>query len=403
MAYDVVGVEDFNQGRSADPTALGFAAPDDHTLVLTLRAPNADFLGRLTAYPWLPLHIPSVTAAGGMARPDSDFTRPGKLISNGAYRLTAWLPNQYVEVTRNPYFRTPPGIESLRFFPLESLDTEERAYRSGQLHITSGIPAHKIEGYREADDPALHVTSRVGIRYLITNVRRAPFDDGRVRRALALAIDRKQLAEAVLRTGEAPAYAFIGPIHGGYTPTALLDESIAEARRLLAAAGYPDGQGFPAVEYLYNSNDRNRDVAEALQQMWRSALNITVTLRNEEWKVFLDSRNRGDFQLARSGWLPWTPEPIGLYEQVVSDSGTNDTGWGNARFDALFWEARRTLDSAPRYALYQQMDEILRDEMPVIPLAYYSVARLVHPRVRGWPDNPLEAFTWRSIRFGEMP
>lgn len=403
MAYDIVGAEDFNHGQLTDPTALGITAPDAHTLVLTLRTPNVDFLGRLSAYPWLPVHIPSVTAAGGMTRPDSDFTKPGKLISNGPYQLTAWRPNQYVEVTRNPYYPGPVRLDSIRFFAMENIETEERAFRTRQLHFTSGVPAFKVAVYRAAHDPTLHVNRRVGTNYLTLNTRRPPFDDARVRRAFALAIDRQQLVDSVQRNGAPPAYTLVGPVPGIHTPTHVLTESVADARRLLAAAGYPDGAGFPPVEYLFNTNDGNRAIAEALQQMWRTGLQVDVTLRNEEWKVFLDTRNKGDYQIARSGWYPWTPEPIGLYELLTTDAGTNDTGWGNPRFDAEFQAARRELAIAARSAHYDQLDRILLDEMPIIPLSYTVISHLVHPQVEGWDFNLLDSTPWQRVGFSAGP
>ncbi len=249
----------------------------------------------------------------------------------------------------------------------------------------------------------MRITPRVGTHYLIFNVTRAPFNDARVRRALALALDRTQLVEAVLRSGERPAYALVYPVEGEYQPKAVLTGSFDEARQLLADAGYPDGRGFPPTEYLYNTNERNRDVAEAVQQMWRRQLGLAVTLRNEEWKVFLQTRLRGDFQISRAGWLPFTPVPIEMYELLLSTSAFNDTKWKHAAFDELYWSARRTLEPGARHALYDRMDTILRDEMPVVPFAYYTRIRLVHPIVTNWTDNILDARPWESVGFGNAP
>lgn len=402
-AYDLAGAEDFHQGRSNDPATIGASAPDPHTLVIRLRAPRAVFLHILVTYPWVPIHVPSVAAAGGMTRPGTDFTRPGKLITNGPFRLAEWRPSQFVRLEANSHYRNTPALRELRFFAIESGDTEERAYRTGQLHLTSGVPAAKIVTYRVAGDPALRITPRVGTHYLAFNVTRAPFNDPRVRRALALALDRRQLVESVLRSGEPPAHALVFPVESGYKPTALLTESLDEARRLLAAAGFPEGRGFPPTEYLYNTNERNREIAEAIQQMWRRNLGVQITLRNEEWKVFLQTRQQGDYQISRAGWLTFGPDPLEMYELLLSTSAFNDTKWKHAEFDALYHQAVRTVDPGPRHVLYHKLDAIIHDEMPVVPFAYYVRTRLVHPLVKDWPDNILDARPWAEVGFGNSP
>lgn len=227
------------------------------------------------------------------------------------------------------HYHTDTKLEGIRFFAMDHGDTEERAFRSGQLHITASVPASKVDVYREANNPALLTYPRVGTRYLPCNTTRAPFDDVRVRRAFALAINRQQMVDVVLRAGGEPAYSMVGGTGGRYQPTLLLEESIDEARELLAQAGFPGGVGFPPVEYLYNTLDRNRQVAETLQQMWKSALNVDVTLRNEEWKVFLETRRQGDYQIARAGWLPFSAEPAELYELNSGWSDSNETGWSD--------------------------------------------------------------------------
>lgn len=394
-AFDLAGAEAYYRGREKDPAAIGVSAADAHTLVLRLQAPSVGFLGTLTLQPWVPVHAGTVAAAG--------FTQPGKLITNGVFRLAEWRVGQFVRVEPNPYFRRAPALREVRFFAIESVDAEERTYRSGQLHLTAGLPPWKVASYRQAADPALRVTPRVGTSYLVFNVEKPPFTDARVRRALALAIERRQLVEAVLRAGEQPARALVYPVPGGYQPHPVLSESLAEARRLLAEAGYPEGRGFPPTDYLYNTNEKNREVAEAIQEMWRRNLGLAIGLRNEEWKVFLQTRRQGSFQIARGGWLAVTPEPIEMYEVLLSTSAYNNTNWKHAAFDQLYWSARRTMEPGPRHALYGRMDAILRDEMPVVPLAYYTTARLVHPMVRNWPDSIVDARPWELVAVGQTP
>ncbi len=401
FADPVVGASDFRNGKTDDPASVGIRAIDPLTLEIELIEPDVKFLDGLTSYPWVPVHEPSVTAAGGFFNPRADFTRPGVLVSNGPYVLSDWKHGQYVEVARNPRYHRKTKLSSIRFVSMENTDTMERSFRSGQLHITDSVPASKMDVYREAQDPALLTYPRIGTRYLSFNTTRAPFDDARVRRAFALALNRQQLVEVVLRTGGRPAYSFVGPIPGKYEPTHFLEESVPAAQALLAEAGYPNGEGFPPVEYLYNTLDRNRQVAEAIQQMWRSALGVQISLRNEEWKVFLDTRSRLDYHIARAGWLPFSPEPAELYELNSGWSPSNETGWSDPEYDRILTLARREMDAEKRYALYHQLDEILLAEQPVIPIGFYARSRLVHPSIEGWPTNPMEGLVWTRIGFAE--
>lgn len=399
FADPIVGAHAFRTGKNSDPTSVGIRSVDTHTLEIELIEPDVLFLDRLTAYPWYPVHRASLEAAGGFTNPMANFVQPGVLVTNGAFTMTAWKHGQYVEVRRNPHYHGEAKLEGIRFIAMDNQDTMERAFRSGQLHITEGLPASKVEVYRENHDPALTVYPRVGTRYLSINTHRAPFDDARVRRAFALAINREQLIGVVLRSGGRPAYSFVGGEGGKYQPSALLQESAEEARRLLAEAGYSHGENFPSVEYLYNTLDRNRQVAEALQQMWKQTLGVDVTLRNEEWKVFLDTRHRLDYQIARSGWLPFSPEPAELYELCAGWSPSNETGWSHPEYDQILHQARREMDPQKRYALYHRLDEILLAEQPIIPIGFYARTRLIHPTVEGWPVNPMEGIVWTRVGF----
>jgi oligopeptide transport system substrate-binding protein len=401
FADPIVGAHAYRTGRSSDPASVGIRAVDTHILEIELVEPDVMFLDRLTSYPWYPMHRSSVEAVGGFHDALTDFVRPDTLVSNGPFVMTAWEHGQYVEVRRNPHYHGATKLAGIRFLSMINLDTSERAFRSGQLHITAGVPATKMIVYREAHDPALTTYPRVGTRYLSINTTRAPFDDARVRRAFALAINRQQLVDVVLRTGGQPAYSFVGGVEGRYQPTLQLVESAEEARRLLAQAGYPGGEGFPPVEYLYNTLDRNRQVAEALQQMWKSALGVEVSLRNEEWKVFLDSRHQLDYQISRSGWLPFSPEPAELYELNAGWSESNETGWSDPEYDQVLTAARREMDPTKRAALYHRLDEILLRDQPVIPIGHYARTRLIHPDVIGWPANHLEGIVWTRVGFRE--
>jgi len=389
----VVGVADFLQGRITDPARLGFSAPDDQTFVVTLTAPNIVFLRLLADYPWVPVHLATLDATGGRSRSNQSWLKPGVLVTNGPMQLAEWVPDVRIVLTPNPHYpdRAKVWLHTITFFPIDSINAEELAFRAGQIHATTAVPSTKIAAYQAGHNPALRITPRLGITTFIFNTRRPPFDDARVRRAFSLAIGRDELVQAAYQGGYTPARSLSQPGMGGYEPTVLLTGGPAEARRLLAEAGYPGGAGFPRVTYEYNTLDRNRTVAEILQQMWWKELGIHVELMNEEWKVYLDSLHSGRFSLIRSGWAPFVNDPVDYYELFVTNAPNNYTGWGDRRFDAFYEQALQTQDATSRYALYREMDTIIRDEAPVAPLVFNCTIRLVDPRVRHWPNNVLDA------------
>ncbi|HEY0946969.1 MAG TPA: ABC transporter substrate-binding protein, partial [Opitutaceae bacterium] len=221
------------------------------------------------------------------------------------------------------------------------------------------------------------------------------FDDVRVRRALALAIDRESLVRHVTLADEAPAYALIPPGTAGYQSQHHLQGDLAEAKRLLAEAGYPDGKGFPRIELLYNTLEKHRTIAEAIQQMWRKNLGVDIGLYNQEWKVYLDSQKQIDFQMQRAGWIADYADPHVFLDLWTTGGGNNNTNWGNPGYDYLLSQALNTKDTEARYAVYQEMEKILLDELPVIPLFFYTKARLISPKVKGYHTTLIDDYPWK--------
>ena len=218
-----------------------------------------------------------------------------------------------------------------------------------------------------------------------------------MRRALALAINRTQLVEQVTRGGQLPAYAISYPDTLGYTPTARLQGDLAEARRLLAEAGFPEGRGFPRLDLTYNTSENHRAIAEAIQQMWRVNLGIDIELSNKEWKVYLDAQDTLDYSIQRGGWIADFVDPHSLLELWVTGNGNNDTGWGSPEYDRLFQQSLRAANDEERYAIYQQMDALLVDECPVMPIYHYSRVYAVSPKVQGWHPNLLDLHPYKYL------
>jgi oligopeptide transport system substrate-binding protein len=397
MLWHVVGAEDFNKGKLTDFNQTGFKAPDARTLVLTIRQPTPFLLHAMNHYAWFPLHIPTLKKFGAMDRKSTPWSRPESFVGNGPYALKEWRANQKIVAVRSPTYwdHAAVKIDEIHFFPIELADTEERMFRTGQLHITNEVPLSKIPVYQRDQPGNIRIDPYNGIYFYRFNAKRKPFDDVRVRRALALSIDRETLVKKVTLAGEIPAYDFTPPDLVGFVSRHAFKADLTEAKRLLAEAGFPDGKGFPKVELLYNTLEKHRTIAEALQQMWRKNLGIDITLYNQEWKVYLDSQHSKNYQFARAGWIADYVDPHVFFDIWETDGGNNDTNWGNRDYDRLLRSALDAKSTADRYEIYQQLEKILVDEMPIMPIYFYMRARLVSPKVKGYFTTPLDNFPWK--------
>jgi oligopeptide transport system substrate-binding protein len=395
----VAGAKDYYDGKLKDFSKVGIKALDDRTLQITLQNPTPYLLKAMCHCAWFPVPVATVAKFGGLGRKGTEWTRPENFVGNGPFRLKAWLPNQKIIVERSPTYWDHANVklDELDFYAVESSDTEEHMFRTGQLDIINELPRQKIPFYRHDHPEQLSVSPLLGLYFYRCNVKRPPLDNVNVRRALALAIDRESLVKDVTKAGEHPAYAISCPGTAGYFPQARLTGTLDDARRLLAEAGYPDGRGFPSLELIYNTLESNRAVAEAIQQMWKKNLNIDVTLKNEEWKVYLDAQETGSFQMARAGWLSDYVDPNSLLDLWATGNGNNETNWGSLEYDRLLAASYTAKTDTERYAIYQKMDAILVDELPIIPIYYYAVPRIVNPKVKGFYPTLLDLHPWKSV------
>jgi oligopeptide transport system substrate-binding protein len=388
-----------NAGRLDDPARLGAHAGDDHTLVLTLEHPVPYLLTMLCHPSWYPVHRPTLEAHGGTERRGSAWTRPGNHVGNGCFALAEWRPHQFIRVEKNPHYwdHAQVRLNAAVFHPIESEDAEERAFRAGQLHVTSTLPISKIAVYRNQQSPFYEPHVFLATFFLLFNVDKQPLDDPRVRRALSLAIDRERFVRDVLKGGQVPAGHLTPPDTAGFNSRASVSYNLDAARTLLAEAGFPGGRGFPRLELLYNSTEANRLIAETLQQMWNKGLGIGITLQNQEARVQQVSLRSGDFQIARFAWVGDYLDPSTFLELMTGDSGNNMTRWRNAEYDRLFAEANRTADQTRRYELYQRLEEILTGESPIAPVYFYTRNNLRRPEVKGWYGNLLDNHPLKGV------
>jgi oligopeptide transport system substrate-binding protein len=399
MLYVMKGAEDFNTGKITDFDQVGVKAVDDHTLRVTLNAPTPYFLSLLLHYSWFPLHIPTIERHGPLYERGNRWTKPGSFVGNGPFVLEEWKVNHVIVVRKNSNYWDAANVKLDRifFYCIESSDTDERAFRSGQLHKTYVLPETKIDTYREKYHDRLQIDLFMGTYFYVINTSKAPLKDKRVRRALAMSIDREAIVKNVTRGEQLPAYHFTPPGTAGYTSRARFPFDVEGAKKLLAEAGYPNGRGMPSIEILFNTLETHRSVAEAIQDMWKRNLGIDARLLNQEWKVYLDSKKTGNYQVARYGWIGDYPDPNSFLDMWLTGGGNNDSRWSNAEYDRLIREAGHTADLQKRLELFQQAEAILMDELPIIPVYFYTRVYALHPSVQGWYPTILDNHPYQHL------
>lgn len=406
MYFPIVNAEAFATGEVDDFSEVGVEVLDDFTLRVTLNHPTPYFLQLLDHYSMFPVHRPTIEKFGQADERGTLWTRAGNYVGNGAFVLSQWDLNKVVVVKRNPQYWDADQVKlnEIRFYPTDNTTTEERMFRAGQLHITGTVPIDKIKLYREQHPELLHIDSYLGTYYYRINTRIEHLQDPRVRKALALSVDRKSLVENVTKAGEIPATTFTPPDTMGYTASSDLGYDPERARALMAKAGYPNGEGFPATEILYNTSEGHRKIAVAIQQMWKKTLNIDIQLHNQDWKVYLDSVNNGHYQIARAGWIGDYVDPNSFLDMWITDGGNNQTGWSNPRYDQLVLEtAPRAGDRAARYRAFHEAESILLEELPLIPIYTYVSKKLVQPSVRGLHGNLLDYHSYKEMDLVATP
>lgn len=397
--YIIRGAESFHKSQTTDFTTVGLAAPDARTLVVTLAHPAPYFLQILLNSPWRPLNVRSIAAVGDAYRRGTPWTRPGKLISSGPYTLKEWKPHQHILVEKSLTYwdHATVRLNAIQFYPIDSMDAEERAFRAGQLHGTWALPLSKILPLQQEKSPALRIDPILETYFFRLNVHRAPLNDQRIRRALSLAIDRDAIAQKILPGGRQPAPTLISSVIPGYTPPPRRAYDLAAARQLLAEAGHAGGAGLPPIEILYNNSEILRLVAEAIQQMWRRDLGLDIRLVNQEFKVVFASRRTGDYQILLGSWTADYLDATTFLDLWRSDSGNNHTGWADPAYDALSDQANRLADPAARGAVLTAAEALVLEAAPIIPIYFNTHVYLLHPAVRGWQPTPMDHSDYRYV------
>ena len=391
------------------PTALGVEAIDARTVVFHLVRPAPLF--RLLLLPIAyPVYLPAVQKFG------AQHTRPGNMVSNGAYRLRAWLPQAAITLERNPNFRARAAIANVRYHVTEDAGGELKRFEAGDLDLTETLPPQPLPQLRARFGNQLRIEPYLGAFWFGFNVTKPPFDDRdrkhsalALRQALSLAVDRGKLTLYLTGFGEKPAFGIVPPQVSDYTaptiPAAHWTQAQREreAQRLFHAAGYTSNDP-PTIELRFNTSTLHRRLALAVAAMWRETLGVHVSLRNEEWKVFVQNRRQRFLtQAFRGGWIADVDDARNFLAAFASDGALNWTGWRDAKFDALIAQADAEPDEARRNALLAQTEARLLAAQPVLPLYFYTSKHLVKPWVGGFNANPLDHhasrfLTWKDAR-----
>lgn len=405
----VQGYAAVNAGK-ADPTTLGVSAPDESTFVVNLTYDCPYFL-EICAFPAaFPVRQDIIEAYGDTWTTDDNSSH---YISNGPWKLAEWVHDSYIKMVPNEYHYDAAnlGPNSLTFQLMEDQNSMLAAYRSGDLQFIEDMPVDEIAGLLASGE--LNIVDYIGTYYVCYQTQAAPFDNALVRQAFTLAIDSKYIVEQVTQTGQVPATGFVPAgiydadpngddfrtVGGDYwdapVDDATYQANCEKARQLLAEAGYPNGEGFPTVTYLYNTSDAHKAVGEALQQMWQEELGVTVQLQNQEWNAFLETRKKGEYQIARNGWIADYNDPCSFLDMWYTDGGNNDAQYSNPEYDAMIDAAKATSDPAERMSYFHKAEDIIiGQDWALGPIYFYTQKYMMADDISGAFYTPLGYFIY---------
>lgn len=390
---------DGNPTAEPNPDALNVKASDDgKTLTIVLSYP-CSYFDKMAAFATMsPVQQATVEANG-----DSWCTSADTFVSNGPYMITDWTPSERIVLTKNPNYvggwdSSKIVSDTITLLLLEDSSASYAAYNSGEAQLIKDVPTDEIPSLTKAEDGGdFYVDTILGTYYVSLNLQRDAFKDAKVRKALSLAIDRDYVANTIMQGTYSAADSIVGPgvvdesgyFHdNGNAPyiSADYEANLAEAKKLLEEAGYPNGEGYPTIEYSTNDAGYHVPLAEYLQQAWGD-LGITLTINKMEWSSFTPARRAGEYDVARNGWVMDYNDPSNMLDLFCSGNGNNDGKYSNPDFDAAI-DASRVADSAEHFAQLHKAEDILMEDMGCLPIAYYNDYWLQSPTLKGTWHSP---------------
>lgn len=400
---DAIGNPDADGNTTTEPDfdALNVVASEDgKTLTVTLSYPCAYF-DKLAAFAAMsPVQQATVEANG-----DAWCTAPDTYVCNGPYYISEWVPSERIVLAKNPNYvggwdSSKIVSDTITLLLLEDSSAAYAAYNSGEAQLVKDVPTDEIPSLTKAEDGGdFYVDTILGTYYISLNDQKEPFTDPNVRKALSLAIDRDYVANTIMQGTYTPAYNMVGPgivdesgmfyDNANDGKTYISDDyeaNLEAAKQALADAGYPNGEGFPTIEYSTNDAGYHTPVAEYLQQAW-GELGITVNINKVEWASFTPLRRAGDYDASRNGWVMDYNDPSNMLELFTTGNGNNDGKYSSADFDAAI-EASKVADKSVHFQKLHEAEDILMNDYACIPIAYYNDFWLQSPSLKGTWHSP---------------
>jgi oligopeptide transport system substrate-binding protein len=377
---------------------VGAKALDDHTLQLKLKSPTPYFLFLLGYFPLFPTNPKCLETYGY-----PDWVKPEHIVCNGAYKLETHKVRDRIRLVKNEKYWDAEHVRlnSIDILPVESMATELNLYMTGQVDWIPKVPATVVPELLANKRTDFHPTPEMTIYFYRINCTTGPTKDPRVRKALALAVNKKDIVEGVTRGGEIPALSMVPLGLPGYEPAQGEPYNPELARKLLTEAGYPGGQGLPKIEILYNTEEAHQSVAELIQAQWKENLGIDAGLQNMEWNAYLAAQQKLQYQVSRSGWIGDYLDPNTFLDMWTTDNPNNQTGWSNKEYDKLIAQAATESVPEKRMQILKRAEAILLDELPIIPIYYRISTNMVRPYVKGWYPNLLDTHPLNTIWIDE--
>lgn len=400
--FYIKNTQAFNQGKITDPKELGFSAPDDFTLVVELTQPTPFFLHYVRTGHYAPVPRKTIEAHG------KDWTRAENIVVNGPYTIQTWRPRDQMVLVKNPQYWDAANVKIPRvvIHHSESLEADLRRYEMGQTHfLKAGITPDKMEIFLREKRPDLFVDPFLAVYYYAFRMDKPPFDNKGVRRAVNLAIDKERMVKDITRGMQVPATGLVPAFFRdsmGYPAPEGDEFDPEEAKRTLAAAGFPNGVGLPPVTIVYNTYESHRLIAEFVQRSLKDNLGIQVSIENMEWKSLLKKLRAGDFQVARFGWIG-LPDPYPFLKILRQDSENNTPKFASDAYDKLLDDSLAEPDQGKRLAILAKAEALMQEETPLAPLYYYTRPYLKKPVLRGFLPELNDTHLFQYMSWGDKP
>jgi oligopeptide transport system substrate-binding protein len=367
-----------------DFSEVGIQVVDERTLRITLENPTPFFLNLTGFYPLSPVNRRCLETHG------RQWVKPENLVTNGPYRLQFRRIRDRLRLVKNEHYwnRKKVRLETIDALAVESPVTGLNLYMTGQADWIPTVPPSTVAPLLAEKRDDFKPTPEFTTYFYRLNITKPPLDDARVRRALALALDKREIVETVTQAGEVVARSLVPTGLKNYDPPQLLEHDAKKARKLLAEAGFPSGQGIPTITILYNNDESHKSIAELIQDQWRRNLGIATQLEALEWGSFLSRQHQLKFTICRAGWTGDYMDANTFLDMFVTDGANNQTGWSNAEYDRLIARAAsKEVSAAERKKILEQAETLLLTEMPVIPIYFKVSKNMVRPYVKGFFPN----------------